>query len=58
MGHIRDRTEFRRAFAAATVHDFFNLMAVFIFLPLELAFGVLQHSAEFLAHLLVGSSDM
>ncbi|MGB6187272.1 MAG: Na/Pi cotransporter family protein [Aeromonas molluscorum] len=58
MGHIRDRTEFRRAFAAATVHDFFNLMAVFIFLPLELAFGLLQHSAEFLAHLLVGSTDM
>ncbi|MGY3916182.1 sodium:phosphate symporter [Aeromonas australiensis] len=58
MGHVRDRTEFRRAFAAATVHDFFNLLAVFIFLPLELMFGLLQHSAEWLANLLVGSADM
>lgn len=58
LGHIRDRDEFRRAFAAATVHDFFNLMAVFIFLPLELMFGLLQHSAEALSHLLVGSADI
>ena len=49
MGHIRDRAEFRRAFAAATVHDFFNLLAVFIFMPLELMFGLLQKSAEWLA---------
>jgi sodium-dependent phosphate cotransporter len=40
------------------VHDFFNLLAVFIFLPLELMFGLLQHSAEWLANLLVGSADM
>lgn len=58
LGHIRDRAEFRRAFAAATVHDFFNLMAVFIFLPLELMFGLLQHCAEAISHLLVGSADM
>ena len=58
LGHVRDRTEFRRAFAAATVHDFFNLLAVFIFLPLELMFGLLQHSAEWLANLLVGSANM
>ena len=58
LGHIRDRTEFRRAFAAATVHDFFNLMAVVIFLPLELMFGLLQHSAEWLANMLVGSANM
>lgn len=58
MGHIRDRAEFRRAFAAATVHDFFNLLAVFIFMPLELMFGLLQKSAEWLATLLVGSADM
>lgn len=44
LGHIRDRGEFRRAFAAATVHDFFNLLAVFIFLPLELMFGLLQRA--------------
>ncbi|MBW3804717.1 Na/Pi cotransporter family protein [Aeromonas jandaei] len=58
LGHVRDRAEFRRAFAAATVHDFFNLMAVVIFLPLELMFGLLQHSAEWLANMLVGSANM
>lgn len=58
LGHVRDRSEFRRAFAAATVHDFFNLLAVFIFLPLELMFGLLQRSAEWLAELLMGSADM
>ncbi|MBL0651327.1 Na/Pi symporter [Aeromonas caviae] len=58
LGHIRDRGEFRRAFAAATVHDFFNLLAVFIFLPLELMFGLLQKSAEGIASLLLGSADM
>lgn len=34
IGHIREREDFKRAFSAATVHDFFNLMAVAIFLPL------------------------
>lgn len=58
LGHIRDRAEFRRAFAAATVHDFFNLMAVAIFLPLELMFGLLQKSAETLATFFTGSADM
>ncbi|WP_035477347.1 Na/Pi symporter [Aliagarivorans taiwanensis] len=42
LGHAGDKTEFRRAFASATVHDFFNLLAVAIFLPLEMAFGLLQ----------------
>ncbi|EDY85597.1 NptA protein [gamma proteobacterium HTCC5015] len=42
MGHVRKKKEFRKAFAAATVHDFFNVMAVAVFLPLELAFGILE----------------
>ena len=42
LGHVREKEEFSRAFAAATVHDFFNLMAVAIFLPLEMAFGLLE----------------
>lgn len=58
MGHIRDRDEFRRAFAAATMHDFFNLIAVAIFMPLELLFGVLSHSAELLAHFIAGGSNL
>lgn len=35
LGHLRCKEEFKRAFASATVHDFFNLLAVLIFLPLE-----------------------
>ncbi|WP_062665658.1 Na/Pi symporter [Grimontia celer] len=42
LGHVRDKEEFKRAFAAATVHDFFNLISVVIFLPLEIATGFLQ----------------
>ena len=42
MGHITRKEEFRRALAGATVHDFFNLIAVAILLPLELFFGYLQ----------------
>ncbi|XP_032382637.1 sodium-dependent phosphate transport protein 2B [Etheostoma spectabile] len=36
-----DRNEFRRAFAGATVHDFFNWLSVLVLLPLEVATGVL-----------------
>lgn len=42
LGHVREKQEFKRAFSAATVHDFFNLLSVVIFLPLEIAFGVLE----------------
>ncbi len=45
MGHITRPTEFRRAIAGATVHDFFNLMAVAVLLPVELASGILQRLA-------------
>jgi len=49
LGHIRRRVEFRRAFSAATVHDFFNLLTVAILFPLELATGFLSRTAIFLA---------
>ncbi|MDH4280540.1 MAG: Na/Pi symporter, partial [Acidimicrobiia bacterium] len=46
LGHIRASAEFKRAFAAATVHDFFNLFAVAILLPLELATGLISGIAK------------
>jgi sodium-dependent phosphate cotransporter len=58
IGHIRSKEEFRRAFEASTVHDFFNLLAVAIFLPLELVFGILQKLSQSLAHLFVGDADL
>lgn len=58
IGHIREKGDFKRAFSAATVHDFFNLLAVTIFLPLELMFGLLEKLASAIANLLAGSSDV
>jgi solute carrier family 34 (sodium-dependent phosphate cotransporter) len=49
LGHVRQGPEFRRAFAAATVHDFFNLLCVVVFLPLELMTGVLSKPAAWLS---------
>ena len=56
LGHIRQSAEFRRAFAAATVHDFFNLLAVAVLLPLEVAFGLISKTAEAMSSRLVGSA--
>ena len=47
--------EFRRAFAAAIQHDFFNILAVLIFLPLQIATGFLSDAAYWLADLLGGN---
>ncbi|NUZ10269.1 Na/Pi symporter [Pseudoalteromonas sp. McH1-7] len=58
IGHIRSKEEFKRAFAASTVHDFFNLLAVVIFLPLEIMFGILEKFASSLAHVFVGDADL
>ena len=49
--HINKGEEFKRAFSAATVHDFFNLMAVLIFFPLEMMFGLFQNMSTGLATL-------
>ncbi len=56
LGHIGHRREFRRAFAAATVHDFFNMTAICIFLPLEMAFGILERISAWVSGLLYGGS--
>ncbi|XP_075946225.1 solute carrier family 34 member 2a [Anarhichas minor] len=41
MTQAGDRAIFRRAFAGATVHDFFNWLSVLVLLPLEVATGYL-----------------
>ena len=51
VGHITKGEEFKRAFAAATIHDFFNLMAVVIFFPLEMIFGVFHKLSTSLAEI-------
>ena len=47
VGHISRPDEFKRAFAAATVHDFFNLIAVLVLFPLQLGTNFLGRTASF-----------
>lgn len=51
LGHVAKKEEFQRAFNAATIHDFFNVLSVFIFLPLEIAFGLLEKLSGFIVSL-------
>jgi sodium-dependent phosphate cotransporter len=45
LAHIGRPDEFRRAYSAATCHDFFNWIAVAVLLPLEMATGVLEKAS-------------
>ena len=54
LAHITRREEFQRAFAGATIHDFFNWMAVLILLPLEIFTGYLARTSQFLTTTLEG----
>jgi sodium-dependent phosphate cotransporter len=46
LGHMRNGEEYKRAFAAATVHDFFNIIVLAVLFPLE----YLTHGLDHLAH--------
>jgi sodium-dependent phosphate cotransporter len=49
LGNLRDRQAFGKSFEAATVHDFFNLYSIVIFLPIEIFFHPLEKAAGILA---------
>ncbi len=49
LGHLTNRTEFERAFAAGTVHDFFNVLAVLVLFPIEVCFHPIQQCASAMA---------
>lgn len=51
LGHLNHSREFRRAYAAANVHDFFNVLAVLLLFPLQLA-------TNFLGILSTGLADL
>ena len=55
---LNRRAEFTRAFAGATMHDFFNLMTIAILFPLEQTTHYLERSATWLATHLTGSQGM
>jgi len=52
---IGSRTEFRRAMAASTIHDFYNLLALLIFFPLELIWHPLERLSGALTNALYGT---
>lgn len=54
LGHVRQNAYFERALAAATIHDYFNLLAVAVLLPLEIAFDIISRIARGLASVLHG----
>lgn len=54
LGHIRQGAYFQRAFAAATIHDYFNVLTVVVLLPLEVAFGLITKIATWLSEPIAG----
>lgn len=58
FGHVRNFKEFKRAFAAATIHDLFNLMAVAILFPLEIFTHWLEKTSTFIGSLVVGVDSL
>lgn len=55
LGHVVNKNEFRRAFEASIVHDFFNVLSVLILFPLQLSFGVISKTANWMASLFMGA---
>ena len=55
VGHINKGNEFKRAFAASTVHDFFNILAVLIIFPLEITFHFIEKLSRSFAEVLFGT---
>jgi sodium-dependent phosphate cotransporter len=58
LGHMGRSKEFERAFAGATVHDFFNWMAVAVMFPLEITTGFLSRSALALEAMFEGAGGV
>jgi len=51
LGHLSHGREFERAFAASTVHDFFNILAVVLLFPLQVSTNFLGILAADLAEI-------
>lgn len=58
LGHVRNGVEFRRAFAAATVHDSFNLLAVAVLLPIEVLFNPMERLSAMFAQLIYSDASV
>lgn len=58
IGHVTRPREFERAFAASTVHDFFNILAALTILPIELIFHPVERMARFMEELFAGAGGL
>lgn len=58
IGHVTRPAEFERAFAASTVHDFFNVLAAVAILPIEIFFHPVERMATFLQGVFAGAGGM
>jgi sodium-dependent phosphate cotransporter len=58
LGHITRPKEFKRAFSAATIHDFFNLLAVIILFPLELLVHPIEKISVVLTNIFIGADGV
>lgn len=58
LAHISRGDEFKRAFAGSTVHDFFNICAVIVLLPLEEMFGIISFSSHIVEKVFAGWGGM
>jgi sodium-dependent phosphate cotransporter len=58
MGHISNRIEFKRAFSASIVHDFFNICAVLVIFPIEINFHIIAKVAGWLEKGFAGAGGL
>ena len=57
LGLAGNKRQFKNGFSMATVHDFFNLIAILIFFPLEIFTGFLSRTASAIAPSLSGQGE-
>ena len=53
IGYINKRKEFRRAVAAGTQHDIFNILVTLILFPLELYYGFLSSLSQLVTNYII-----
>ncbi len=58
LAHISRGDEFRRAFSGSIVHDFFNICAVAVLMPLQYYFNIIGGSAHLIETLFDGYGGM
>lgn len=58
FAHVTRSDEFKRAFAASTVDDNFNILIVVILFPIQITTDFMGHLVEFFAHFFTGSAGL